>query len=101
MKSVRVRSFSGPHFLALKLNTEIYSVCLRIQSEFGKMRTRNTPNTGIFYAVMTKNKIGKGYQTDLSDNGSESEIDMNSSDDEEQIHGKSRGNKNIAQEIRS
>ena len=26
---------------------------------------------------------------------------MNSSDDEEQIHGKSRGNKNIAQEIRS
>ena len=31
-KSVRIRSFSGPYFPALGLNTEIYVVNLRIQS---------------------------------------------------------------------
>ena len=40
-----------PHFLAYGLNTEIYGVSLRIQSECGKMRTRITPNTDTFYAV--------------------------------------------------
>ena len=51
MKSVRVRSYSGPHFSTFGLNTEIYSVSLRIQSELGKMRTKITPNTDTFYAV--------------------------------------------------
>ena len=32
MKSVRIRSLSGPYFPAFGLNTEIYSVNLRIQS---------------------------------------------------------------------
>ena len=32
--------FSGPHFPAFALNTERYSVSLRIQSECGKIRTR-------------------------------------------------------------
>ena len=50
-KKVRIRSYSGLHFPAFRLNTEIYSVPLRIQSEFGKTRTRITPNTDTFYAV--------------------------------------------------
>ena len=51
VKSVRIRSYSGPYFLAFRINTERYSVSLRIQSECGKMRTRITPNTDTFYAV--------------------------------------------------
>ena len=51
VKSVRIWSCYGPHFPAFGLNTERYSVSLRIQSECGKMRTRLTPNTEFFYAV--------------------------------------------------
>ena len=51
MKSVRILSCSGLHFLAFGLNTERYGVSLRIQSERGKMRTRITPNTDTVYAV--------------------------------------------------
>ena len=43
VKSVRIRSYSGPYFPAFGLNT------LLIQSECGKMRTRTTPNTDTFY----------------------------------------------------
>ena len=51
VKSVRIRSYSGPHFPAFGLNTIRYSVSLRIQSKCGKMQTRVTPNTHTFYAV--------------------------------------------------
>ena len=51
VKSVRIRSFSGPHFLAFGLTTERYSVSLRIHSECGKMRTRIIPNTDTFYSM--------------------------------------------------
>ena len=51
MKSVRIRSYSGPYFWAFGLNTERYGVSLRIQFECGKMRTRITPNTDTFYGV--------------------------------------------------
>ena len=51
-KSVRIRSFSGPYFAAFRLNKERYQVSLRIQSECGKIRTRKTPNTDAFYAVL-------------------------------------------------
>ena len=51
VKSIRIWSYSDPYFPALGLNTERYGVSLRIQSEFGKKRTRITPNTGTFYAV--------------------------------------------------
>ena len=51
VKSVRIRSFSGPYFPAFGLNTEIYGVNLPIQSECGKIRTRKTPNTDTFYVV--------------------------------------------------
>ena len=52
LKSVRIRSYSGPYFPAFGLNTERYSVSLRIQSECGKIRTRITPNTDTFHAVL-------------------------------------------------
>ena len=51
MKSVRIRIYSGPYFPAFELNTDRYSVSLRIQLKCGKIPTRITPNTDIFYAV--------------------------------------------------
>ena len=51
MKSVCIRSFSGPLFSAFGLTTERYSASLLIQSECEKIRTRKTPNTGTFHAV--------------------------------------------------
>ena len=53
VKSVLIRSFSGLYFPAFGLITERYGVSLRIQSECGKIRTRKTPNTDIFHAVLT------------------------------------------------
>ena len=57
LENVRIRSYSGPYFPAFELNTERYSVSLRIQSEWGKIRTRTTPNTDTFYAVKTIESI--------------------------------------------
>ena len=51
MKSVCIRSFSGPYFPAFGLNTERHRVSLHIQSECGKIRTRRFPNTGTFQSV--------------------------------------------------
>ena len=51
VKSVRIRSHSGPHFPAFGLNTERCAASLRIQAACGKMRTRTTPNTGTFHAA--------------------------------------------------
>ena len=34
-------------------DTERYSASLRINSEYGKIRTRKTPNTDTFHAVAT------------------------------------------------
>ena len=53
VKSVCIRSYSGPHFPAFELKTEGYEVSLRIQSESGKMRTRITLNTDTFHAVIS------------------------------------------------
>ena len=52
VKSVRIRSYSGPHFPAFKMNTERYSVSLCFQSDCGKMWTRTTPNTDTLCAVL-------------------------------------------------
>ena len=52
LKSIRIWSYSGPHFRAFGLNTESYEVSLRIQSECEKMRTRINPNKDTFYAVI-------------------------------------------------
>ena len=51
VKSVRIRSFSGPYFPTIGTNTERYGLLLRIQSECGELRTRKTPNMDTFHAV--------------------------------------------------
>ena len=51
VKSIRIRSYSGPYFPAFRLNLERYFVSLRIHSECWKILTRITPNTETFYAV--------------------------------------------------
>ena len=63
VKSVRIRSYPGPHFPAPGLNTERYEVSLRIQFECGKMRTKITPNTDTFYAVFVHLK--KSYEFEM------------------------------------
>ena len=40
------------YFPAFRLNTERYSVSLHYQSKCGKIRTRKTPNTVTFHAVL-------------------------------------------------
>ena len=55
MKSVRIRSFSGPYFPAFGLNKEKYSVSLPIQSKCAEIRTRKTPNSEHFHAVTQGN----------------------------------------------
>ena len=50
-KNVLIWSFYGPYFPAFGLNTERYEVCLRIQSECGKILTRKTPNMDTFHSV--------------------------------------------------
>ena len=50
-ESVCIWSYSGPYFPAFGLNKERYSVSLRIQAEWGKIRTRITAYTDTFYAV--------------------------------------------------
>ena len=54
VKSVRIRSHSGPHFPTFRLKTERYEVSFGIQFECGKIRTRITPNTDTFHAVFIK-----------------------------------------------
>ena len=56
VKSLRIRSYSDPHFPTFGLDMERNSVSLRIQSECRKIRTRITPNTDTFYAVVVFRK---------------------------------------------
>ena len=58
VKSVRMRSYLGPHFPAFWLNMERYRVSLHIQSECWKMRTKITPDTDIFHAVLVRSRLG-------------------------------------------
>ena len=48
VKSVSIRSFSGPYFLAFRLNRNWYRVSFRILLKRRKIRTRKTSNTGLF-----------------------------------------------------
>ena len=52
IKSVHIRSYSGPYLPAFGLDTESYRVSFRIQSECRKIRTRITPNTDTFQTVV-------------------------------------------------
>ena len=51
VKSILIPSYSGPYFPAFRLNTERKLVSLRIQSGYGKIQIRITPNKDTFYAV--------------------------------------------------
>ena len=58
IKTVRIRSYTGPYFPTFRLHTERYSVSVRIytvshriQFECWKIHTRITPNTVTFNAV--------------------------------------------------
>ena len=59
VKSVCIRSFTGPYFPVFGLNTERCSVSVRIQSESRKIRTRKTPNMDTFHAVFTSHLVGE------------------------------------------
>ena len=52
VKSVRIRSYSGPSFPTFGQNMGRYSVSLRIHLECGKTWTRITSNADTFYAVI-------------------------------------------------
>ena len=56
-KSVRIWSYCGPFFPTFGLNSERYTISLRIQSECEKVRIRITPNKGTFYAVQDTNNL--------------------------------------------
>ena len=60
-QSARIRSYSGPCFPVFKLNTERYSVShrvsLRIQAKWEKIRTRITPNTDTFQALIVASHL--------------------------------------------
>ena len=47
----KYRFLPGPYFPVFGVNTEIYGVNLRIQTEYGKVRTRNPPYLNTFHAV--------------------------------------------------
>ena len=51
VKSVRIRSFSGPYFPAFWLNRERYGVSLCIQSKCREIWAIKTPNMETFYTV--------------------------------------------------
>ena len=53
VKSVRIQSFSGTYFPAFGK--------FSIQSECGKIRTRKTPNTDIFHAVIALTLFSLGF----------------------------------------
>ena len=59
VKSVRTRSYSGPHFPAFGLNTERYyfSVFSPNAGKCGKMRIRITPNTDSFLRSLFTNIV--------------------------------------------
>ena len=66
VKSVRIRSFSGPYFPAFELNTERYFVSLSIQSECGKIRTRKIRNNSdTFDALPVRPIFNKRYVDDI------------------------------------
>ena len=47
VKNVRIRSFSGPYFLAFGLNTERYSISLCIQSKCGNTDQKKNSKFGL------------------------------------------------------
>ena len=58
-QSVRIRSYSDPYFPAFRLNTERYSVSLRIQSECGKIWTRIASKSKMLLIIFIKFETSK------------------------------------------
>ena len=56
MKSVQIRSTVCPYFSVFGLNTEIYSINLRIQYEYGKYEPEKTPYWDNFHTVAVFDK---------------------------------------------
>ena len=50
-ESVRIGSYSDPHYPVFGLNTERFEYG-EMHSKYGKMGARITPNTDTFYAVL-------------------------------------------------
>ena len=55
LKNIRIRGFSSPHFPAFGMNTEIYAVRMRENTD------QKTPNTDTFYAVSNSNPFHAKY----------------------------------------
>ena len=68
VKSVPIRSCSGPYFPVFGLNLEICFVNLEIQSEYGKKQTTQIVNTDIFYAVHSSRSLLLLLQVFSTDN---------------------------------
>ena len=66
VKRVRIRSYSGPHFAWLELNTKRPDVSLRIQSEYVKMRTRLIPIKKLFCTVVVLSILWNNYPSIIS-----------------------------------
>ena len=67
VKSVCIRSFPGPYFPTLGLNTERYGVSLHINSERGKIRTRKTKNMDIAYALSSTVNVEYKEKFEIND----------------------------------
>ena len=59
VRSVGIRSVSCPHFPAFEQNMEISTY----QSEYGKIRTRKSPNTDTFHSVYVLMKTDASWVT--------------------------------------
>ena len=66
VKSVQIRSFSGSYFPVFRLNMEIHSVNLRIQSEYRKIRTCKILGKKLWYKPKKSSKIGKDQKIIIS-----------------------------------
>ena len=62
MKSIPIRSFSGPYFPAFCLNRDRYSISFRIQSECGIISTAKTPKTDTSYEVKEEPLVQNGLK---------------------------------------
>ena len=66
VKSVQIWSFSGPYFPVFGLNTEIYSINLRMRSKYRKIRSRKNSVFGHFscsdFAVNVSEVYSKLFQ---------------------------------------
>ena len=62
VESVQLRSYFWSVFSCIRRNTEIYSVNLRIQSEYRKIRTRENPAFGHFSLSTNKSSLAVNCQ---------------------------------------